>query len=584
MRIFPKNVIQILFLIATSLSFLSNDIPKEIDLPIKTHSILVDSQEKVLEFDNTPLQNFYFGLSQQKREGILGDQKTTGPPNPARDLCTVSQSSFVRDTSKDQLIENQPPALNLRQPISWFRYGDGSYLVYRLDPNSPVFCAQFTKYGIRQTFWKLGDVFNGVTNINIFRDKADIIGPTGKVQAISYIYAPQRTFIYHEMTETGQTYRVRKYTADIDLNAIDMLAFQKHVYVVSLERIFKFQINEDQMRKVDELKFKNQGEYQSIMLTEGRVFLYIKRIESESGEQLFSLYAQDDFKDIANGRQQLVGNGIIGMLGGNQQYVFQVYDALRGGVSYKYLANPRAKHFYSLNFVDIPGLDQKFDNVVILKNRFHFYNLNDRNHVMYLRDTLKGLIRFNSNSPILGVVYQYQDQPIDKDRFVLISDTQKTIIVGKEKKVVLEGKLSIVPTTLSKPKIVCNTETATPGFVTKFTASSAKFRHIVTIKVVSQKSMVRNDIRIIDIMWGIVVGSCIVIMSYFCLLYEKVRIEHDRIMTTQIGQTEKVAGRQDQVSLDRESLEDSEDNAIQFGDEDSDDNSFNSLGVHDINL
>jgi len=55
------------------------------------------------------------------------------------------------------------------------------------------------------------------------------------------------------MTESGQTYKFREYQTDIAIRPIDMIAINKNLYVISPDRLYQFVVNEDKLKKEDEL-------------------------------------------------------------------------------------------------------------------------------------------------------------------------------------------------------------------------------------------------------------------------------------------------------------------------------------------
>ena len=115
------------------------------------------------------------------------------------------------------------------------------------------------------------------------------------------------------------------------------------------------------------------------------------------------------------------GSNINSMLGGHQQYIFQVFD-FQGRVSYRYIKNPRASKFYSLEFEVIPDITKKYEQVVILKDRVHFFTYNKLDHAMYIIGSKKGIVSLPTSKPIIGVLYDYVDQPLENDRFLLVDD------------------------------------------------------------------------------------------------------------------------------------------------------------------
>ena len=166
-------------------------------------------------------------------------------------------------------------------------------MLYRTGPMSPIYVAKFSKFGYHKDFWKLSDRLNNKRDIKIFRDKSDENGPSGSKKVATYIFVPEKTFIYHEMTESGQTYKFREYQTDIAIRPIDMIAINKHLYVISPDRLYRFVVNEDKLKKEEELAdFKTINKYKKIALTQGKIFLFVQRSDSGRG---YEVYANANF-------------------------------------------------------------------------------------------------------------------------------------------------------------------------------------------------------------------------------------------------------------------------------------------------
>lgn len=168
----------------------------------------------------------------------------------------------------------------------WFKYSDSTFFLYRTDRDSPIYVTKFSREGEQRDFWKVGTVIEGQDKIIIARDKSESNGPTGKTTAVSYIHVPPNIIIYHEMDEHGNTFKMKIYHADQDLRVVDFVAVNRMIYIVSPERMFKYSVNKDKLRKEQEISDVKDNSFKMIGITQGGVFLYVKRVEN--GEQLYA--------------------------------------------------------------------------------------------------------------------------------------------------------------------------------------------------------------------------------------------------------------------------------------------------------
>jgi len=190
----------------------------------------------------------------------------------------------------------------------WFKYNDSTFFLYRTDKMSPIYIAKFTREGEQRDFWKIGTVLKNQDKIIVARDKAESNGPNSLKTAVAYIHVPPNIVIYHEMDEHGNTFKKKIYHADQDLRIVDFVAVNKLLYIISPERMFKYSVNKDKLRKEMEITDMKENSFKQIGLTQGLVFLYVKRVNN--GE---TLYASSKFtsKEDEFGYQHLEGRRIF---------------------------------------------------------------------------------------------------------------------------------------------------------------------------------------------------------------------------------------------------------------------------------
>jgi hypothetical protein len=280
----------------------------------------------------------------------------------------------------------------------WFKYNDACFFLYRTDKDSPIYISKFTREGEQRDFWKIGTVIKGQDKIIIARDKAESNGPNSTNTAVAYIHVPPNIVIYHEMDEHGNTFKKKIYHADQDLRMVDFVANKRLVYIISPERMFKYSVNKDKLRKEMEIGIKDNS-YKQIGMTQGNIFIYIKR--SEGFEYL---YASSKFtkEEDEFGYMHLKGRRIHLRNAGDQNYVVFVVDK-KGDGKYWYIKNTGVKKAISIEFGPIEGINKMYKHVVGLKDRIHFYD--DLEHAMYIKGAKKGIVKYSTHQPILGFVY-----------------------------------------------------------------------------------------------------------------------------------------------------------------------------------
>lgn len=190
-------------------------------------------------------------------------------------------------------------------------------------------------------------------------------------------------------------------------------------------------------------------------------------------------------------------------------------------MSYRYIKNPRATKFYSLEFEVIPGMTQKYQQVVILKDRIHFFSYNKLDHAMYIIGSKKGIVSLPTSKPIIGILYDYIDQPLENDRFLLVDDVSKTKMVanaetGKlEKQNYVEGRLTVLPIILSPSSIFCQSASNTKEYVEKLVVETQEAIYKVTLHIAARRQLFYNPPRIVDIAWGVSIGLVMIVLSFF---------------------------------------------------------------------
>lgn len=63
------------------------------------------------------------------------------------------------------------------------------------------------------------------------------------------------------MDEHGNTFKKKIYHADQDLRIVDFVAVNKLVYIISPERMFKYSVNKDKLRKELEISDMKENSY-----------------------------------------------------------------------------------------------------------------------------------------------------------------------------------------------------------------------------------------------------------------------------------------------------------------------------------
>jgi len=342
----------------------------------------------------------------------------------------------------------------------WFKFNDSTFYLYRTDKMSPIYITKFSRVGEQRDFWKIGTVIEGQDNIIITRDKVESSGPNSVNTSVSYIYVPPNIIVYHEMDEHGNTFKTKEYTADQDLRVIDFVGVNKIIYIISPERMFKYSVNKDSLRKEEEISNFKDNTFKQIGITQGKVFLYVKRVAD--GEML---YASSQFTEKENefGYQHLAGRRITIRNSGNQNYVIYVVDK-KGDGKYYTIRNPGVTKAISLVFEPLAGINRWYPNAVDFKDRIHFYD--ELEHVLYLKGTKKGILSFSTTQPILGIVYSSVNQFLEQDKVLLMTDER-----NKQ-----TGSVTLAPIVLRKPNVVCLNDNNPLTTYLRFTVATIKNR------------------------------------------------------------------------------------------------------------
>lgn len=236
----------------------------------------------------------------------------------------------------------------------WFKFSDSTFFLYRTDKDSPIYVSKFTREGEQRDFWKIGTIIEGQDNIIVTRDKSESTGPSSVNTSVAYIHVPPNIIIYHEMDEHGNTFKNKIYHADQDLRIVDFVAINKMVYIISPERLFKYSVNKDTLRKELEITDVKDNSFKQIGLTHSLLFLFVKRINN--GE---TLYTTSEFtsKENEHGYQHLEGRQVFMRNAGDQNYVVFVIDR-KGDGKYYHIVNPNVSKAISLVFEPIDGINQ----------------------------------------------------------------------------------------------------------------------------------------------------------------------------------------------------------------------------------
>lgn len=270
------------------------------------------------------------------------------------------------------------------------------------------------------------------------------------------------------MDEHGNTFRKKIYHADQDLRIVDFVAVNKLIYIVSPERMFKYSVNKDKLRKEIEINLKVDNSIKEIGLTQGMIFLYVKR--SDRGQYL---YASSQFTMEENefGFKHLEGRRIFLHNAGDQNYVVFVVDK-KGQGKYWYIKNTGVKKAISLVFGPIEGINRMYKHVVGLKDRIHFYE--GLSHAMYIKEAKKGIVKFSPQQPILGMVYDSVHQFLEQDKVLLVNDKRNEDV----------GRLAVFPLVLRKAYVTCVNEQNTITKYLKFIIKTRKYTWRFSVKII----------------------------------------------------------------------------------------------------
>jgi len=80
---------------------------------------------------------------------------------------------------------------------------------------------------------------------------------------------------------------------------------------------------------------------------------------------------------------------------------------------------------------------------------------------MYILGSKNGILSLQTSNPIIGVLYDYIDQPLENDRFLLVDDVSKTKLVADPETGKLQdqsyvaGRVTVLPIKLSPSSILC---------------------------------------------------------------------------------------------------------------------------------
>jgi hypothetical protein len=429
--------------------------------------------------------------------------------------------------------------------LMWFKYNDSTFFLYRTDKDSPIYINKFSREGEQRDFWKIGTVIEGQDKIIVARDKAESNGPNPNSTAVSYIHVPPNIIIYHEMDEHGNTFKKKEYHADQDLRIVDFVAVDKLVFIISPDRMFKYSVNKDKLRKEMEIaEGVTDNEFKQIGLTQGRVFLYVKRVDN--GEVL---YASSKFteKEDEFGYLHLKGRRVYLKNAGDQNYVVFVVDK-KGVGQYWFIKNTQVKKAISLEFGEIKGINRRFQHVVGMKDRIHFYE--GLEHLMYIKGSKKGIVKFSTHQPILGIVYDSVHQFLEQDKILLVTDDRH----GEH------GQLSVVPMVLRHPYVTCVNEQRAIAKYLKFVITTKKIKYQFSVKINGLGGLKYVEPTWYQICWCAAIAFALVLISYCCMKKAAIDRETGKV-GFELGRVERVNDEDDMddTKLDQTQMQDSSD-------------------------
>lgn len=394
-----------------------------------------------------------------------------------------------------------------RKTTLWLKYNDMTFFVYRQNRESPISIAKFSRIGLQRDFWKIGTVIKGIDNIIIARDKGESNGPSHNRTGVIYIHVPPNKIIYHEMDTHGNTFKMKVYEADQDLRVVDFVAISRQVYIISPDRLFKYLVNEDSLRKEEQLSDIKENEYKQVGMTIGGIFLFVKRFKG--GERLF---ANDKF-ETKDGHLHLEGRRVQLKNSGDQNYVVWV-EGLSGKGKYYYVKNKNVTKGISLVFNPIEEIDREYANVVEFKDRIHFYE--GLSHAVYIKGAKTGVLNIPTSFPIVGIWYESTYQLLEEDRVLFVRDKLEEALTS-------QGILHMIPIELSKPRVVCVNERDSIEQYLKFIVYTRDIKYRFSVKINGQGGSLYERPTIFVMLWCLAIAFFVVLISYCCK--EKAKVD-----------------------------------------------------------
>lgn len=415
---------------------------KAVKLPHKKIKLEVKEESVSKELKNWPVLNFK-SINEHPIES-----------------CSVIQTE-LKETDKKEFIPNVFPLSMDKRWYYWLRYSDSEFMVFRENKYSRIYCARFSRGQVTVDFWNIDiNVTYGKEekDIILLRDKLEENGPSEKHQAITYLYVAPSTVVYHGINFLGRTAKTKVYKMDRELSLIDLIAYNKRIYMVNTFALIVMTVNEDKMIKDSEIIIKPNSVKQ-LAITNGKLFLFIK-----SNVDSYELVANNVF-DIEGGIVHLKAKKILIIPSGNRRYVFHVSDdSYSSKGKYYYIINPSVSKPSNLVFSEIPDIHDKYLEVFELHNRIHF--VNGIKHQMYMKGSEKQTVRYEPKAPIVGMLYWSAYQYIAEDQFLLQQDK----VAGKN----AVSQLRVASVYLTPPKVIC---TPRPSVVERYEKFSVYNRY-----------------------------------------------------------------------------------------------------------
>ncbi len=351
--------------------------------------------------------------------------------------CDILQGSLVE--VKAGYIKGMFPVSMDKRWFRWLRYGDAQFLVFRENPDSPIYCARFSRAGFTIELWNIDlKVIKSKANkdIILMRDTYEENGPAPDKNSATYLYVAPRTIIYHEINFLGKTVKLKQYVQPYDINIVDAVVFKKRFYMIKEDSLITLTVNEDKMTE-DQTITISANSIKQVGITLGGVFMLV--IKSPAGHN--ELVANSNFT-ADNAYTHLKGQDINLIRSGNRQYVVYVKeDLLTGKGKYFYIVNPSVKKPSGLVFEPVPEIDMEYDQVFELRDRIHF--LKENLHQMFQKGAKRTLIKYLNNQPIVGILYWSSYQYINEDQFLTVND------VGPV------SALKVANVNLTEPRVIC---------------------------------------------------------------------------------------------------------------------------------